>query len=327
MKKSVIFVSLFGLILTVWPASSSRAANNVAMDLCTSCTTAAQFQDYAMGHIPSGAYFWTSAGERMEVEFFIFNPNQSLASIITAHGPCLATVDGGLCTWHIMWDDMTGTTTEEQSTFSELAPSMSVYLPSSVANTFTGTSQEAAVSSWLETNLASADPPLNFVIMTIFPDESNAEYQVTATDPLTFSLVAGSGHAGNGEPENDSGEPVAATGVDVLTPPASFNIEQQVQATIALEQKEDSFDMGASPGLGSAGVSGGTGSLSLKYTSLGFSGMSNPPAPLSNGNAEQGAFSAFELNAGGMTSFDILVCTDGGHTKICAPPTTPPKGT
>ena len=192
----------------MFPVPPARAYN-VATDLSTTCDTAAAFQDYAMGHIPPGAEFWTSAGERMQVEFFLFNPDESLASILTADGPCLATVDGAPCTWHIMWDDLTGTTTEEQSTFSELAPSMSVQIPSSVADTFTGTSQEAAVSAWLETNLASADPPLDFVIMTIFPDESSAEYQVTASDPLTFSLVAGSGHAGNGEPENDSGEPVA----------------------------------------------------------------------------------------------------------------------
>ncbi len=307
---------------------SARAADNVAMDICTSCTNAAQFEDYAMGHIPSGAYFWTSAGERMQVGFFIFNPDPSLAAIIAAHGPCLATVDGGLCTWHLMWDDLTGTTTEEQSTFSELAPSMTIDIPSSVASTFTGTSQEAAVSAWLETNLAKAGPPFNFVIVTIFPDGSDAEYQVTATAPLTFSLVSGSGHAGNGEPLDDSGEPVAATGVDVLTPPVGFNVKQQIQGTMAQEQAADAFDMGTSPGLGSAGVSGGTGLLSSVNGPLGALGTSQSGEGKNPGKYSTPPPSSSWSYAADLSYWDVLICTaSGGKEKVCSPPTTPPKGT
>ncbi len=301
---------LFGLLLfavSIRPA----AALNVATDLCTSCTTAAQFQTYAESNIPSGAYFETSTGEKMQIEFFIFNPYDSLASVISAHGPCLSTADGAPCTWHIMWDDLTGTTTEEQSTFSELAPSMVVSLPASVADTFTGTSQEAAVSAWLGTNLASAGPPLDFVTLVVFPDGSEAEYQVTGTDPLTFSLVADSGHAGNGEPENDSGEPVSATTVDVLTSPASFNVLGQIHVTISLEQAADSFDMGTSPGLGSAGVSGGTGELSTAPNL----GCADCQASAWGGVApgeDSGATGFTIAQAAGLTYWDILT----GYTPL-----------
>ncbi len=230
------------------------ATNNLATDLCTSCTTAAQFLAYAQSNIPSGAYFETSTGEKMEVEFLIFNPDDSLASIISAHGPCLSTADGAPCTWDISWDNLTGTNTEEQHTFSVLAPSMVIHIPPSVATTFTGTSQASAVSGWLNANLGSADPPEGFVTLVAFPDGSSAEYQVTGTNPLAFSLVLDSGYGVNGEPENDSGEPVSTTAVDFLTPPASFNVQQQIVETITQEQKADSWDIGGPQNLGQAGV-------------------------------------------------------------------------
>ncbi len=249
MKKHVIFslIPLFGLILTVGSASLAQAAtNNLASDICTSCTSAAQFQAYAQSNIPSGAYFWTSTGEKMEVEFVIVNPDDSLASVIAAHGPCISTSDSASCTWDISWDNLTGTTTEEQNTFSTLAPSMGVHIPSSVASTFTGTSQASAVSAWLDSSLASANPPLGFVILTIFPDGSNAEYQVTGTSPLSFTFVLDSGHAANGEPENDSGEVVSAPQYTFVTGSASFNLKQLIATTIAQEEEAVQAEVGSS---------------------------------------------------------------------------------
>jgi hypothetical protein len=304
MKHVTFSLSLIlGLALFACLTASAWAVNNLATDLCTSCTTAAQFQTFAKSNIPSGAYFETATGPKMEVEFLIFNPDESLASVITAHGPCIATADGAPCTWDISWDNLTGTTAEEQSTFSELAPSMVVHIPSSVATTFTGTSEAPAVSGWLQANLASANPPQCFVTLVVFPDGSSAEYQVTGTNPLAFSFVLDSGHGANGEPENDSGEPISATSVDVLTSPARFNVLGQIQVTIAQEQAADTFDMGASPGLGSAGVSGGTGDLSTAPTfnctgcaSTSFSGISP--------GATSQSFSV--TNAANLTYWDML---------------------
>jgi hypothetical protein len=250
MKKLAFpLLSILGLALIV--LSPVRAAtNNLATDLCTSCTTAAQFQAYAQSNIPSGAYFETSTGEKMEVEFVIVNPDDSLASVITAHGPCLSTADGAPCTWDISWDNLTGTTGEEQNTFSTLTPSMGVQIPSSVASTFTGTSQASAVSAWLDSNLASANPPLYFVMQTIFPDGSEAEYQVTGTSPLSFSFVLDSGHAANGEPENDSGEVVSAPQYTFVTSSASFSLIQLLKVTLQQETAYDSAILGKAKGAG-----------------------------------------------------------------------------
>ena len=229
-------IPILGLALAVWPTTPARAAtNNLAMDLCTSCTTAAQFQAFAESNIPSGAYFETATGPKMEVEFVIVNPDDSLASVITAHGPCLSTADGAPCTWDISWDNLTGTNAEEQGMFSVLAPSMSIYLPASVASTFTGTSQAAAVSAWLNSNLASGNPPLGFVILTLFPDGSNAEYSVTGTDPLTFSFVLDSGHAADGNPENDSGELETPPAYTAVTSSVLFTLKELIAVTNSQE--------------------------------------------------------------------------------------------
>ena len=109
------------------------------------------------------------------------------------------------------------------------------------------------MSTWLNSNLASANPPLGFVTIVAFPDGSSAEYQVTGTNPLVFSFVLDSGYGANGEPENDSGEPVSTTAVDFLTPPASFNVKQQIATTTTLEQKLDAAIIG-NQRLGQAGV-------------------------------------------------------------------------
>jgi hypothetical protein len=253
MKKHVIFflIPLCGLVLTVWSTSPAQAANNIATDICTSCTTAAQFQAYAQSNIPSGAYFWTSTGEKMEVPFAIFNPDDSLASEITAHGPCISTSDGAPCTWDISWDNLTGTSTEEQNAFSMLAPSTGIQIPSSVASTFTGTSQASAVSAWLNSYLTSqsSNPPLGFVLLTIFPDGSSAEYQVTGTSPLSFTFVLDSGHAANGDPENDSGEVVSPPQYTFVTSSAFFNLKQAV-ASIQRETAYDQAILGKAKGAG-----------------------------------------------------------------------------
>ncbi len=236
MKHVTFSLSLIlGLALFAWLTASAWAVNNLATDLCTSCTTAAQFQTFAESNIPSGAYFETATGPKMEVEFVIVNPDDSLASDITAHGPCISTADGAPCTWDISWDNLTGTTAEEQGLFSVLAPTMVVHIPSSVASTFTGTSQAAAVSAWLNSNLASGNPPLGFVILTIFPDGSNAEYSVTGTDPLTFSFVLDSGHAANGEPENDSGELETPPAYTAVTSSVLFTLKELIAVTNSRE--------------------------------------------------------------------------------------------
>ena len=249
MKHATFSLSLIlGLALFAWLTASAWAVNNLATDLCTSCTTAAQFQAYAQSNIPSGAYFETATGPKMEVEFLIFNPDESLASVITAHGPCISTADGAPCTWDISWDNLTGTTPEEQGMFSVLAPTMAVHIPSSVASTFTGTSQAAAVSAWLNSNLASGNPPLGFVILTLFPDGSNAEYQVTGTSPVQFTFVLDSGHAADGNPENDSGELETPPAYTAVTSSVIFNLKDLIGVTNSREAEAAQVKLALSRG-------------------------------------------------------------------------------
>ncbi len=91
-------------------------------------------------------------------------------------------------------------------------------------------------------------------MLVAFPDGSSAEYQVTGINPLTFSFVLGSGHATNGEPENDSGELVSTSPYNAVTSPTEFSVKQQIAQTISQEQKTDSWEIGPQ-NLGQAGLS------------------------------------------------------------------------
>ena len=88
---------------------------------------------------------------------------------------------------------------------------------------------------------------------------------------------------------------------------ASFNVLGQIKVTIAQEQAADSFDVGVSQGLGSAGVSGGTGDLSglpslgcMKCQASAFGGF----APGEGPDASATGFSFAQ--AANLTYWDIL---------------------
>ena len=191
MKHATFSLSLIlGLALFACLTASAWAVNNLATDLCTSCTTAAQFQTFAESNIPSGAYFETATGPKMEVEFLIFNPGASLAAAISVHGSCLSTADGAPCSWDMTWIEETGSTTDMEQDFEELAPSLAIAVPPSVAPTFTGTSQASAVSAWLAQETAGVVAPLGADVLTVFPDGSSAEYTVTGTNPTAYGFVS-----------------------------------------------------------------------------------------------------------------------------------------
>jgi hypothetical protein len=240
MKHATFSLSLIlGLALFACLTASAWAVNNLATDLCTSCTTAAQFQTFAESNIPSGAYFETATGPKMEVEFLIFNPGASLAAAISVHGSCLSTADGAPCSWDMTWIEETGSTTDMEQDFEELAPSLAIAVPPSVAPTFTGTSQASAVSAWLAQETAGVVAPVGADVLTVFPDGSSAEYTVTGTNPTAYGFVSGSGHAADGDPENDSGELVGSVTYTQLTPAVGFNIKSLIQATNAQEAAAD----------------------------------------------------------------------------------------
>ena len=137
--------------------------------------------------------------------------------------------------------------------FEEMAPSLAIEIPASVATTFTGTSQASVVSAWLAQETAGASATLDADLLTIFPDGSSAEYEVIGTNPTSYGFVSGSGHAADGEPENDSGEPVSASTYIQLTPSLQFNIKTQIQTTIALEAAADKATIGCTNCLNMSG--------------------------------------------------------------------------
>lgn len=122
----------------------------------------------------------------------------------------------------------TATTGQLQQFYTEQAPPLVTDIPSSVATTFTGTSQAAVVSAWLDQESSGVSVPLGTIVVTIFPDGSNADYSVTATNPTTYSFVSGSGHDSEGAPESDSGAVLTATLYTQLTSPLTFGLKNDL---------------------------------------------------------------------------------------------------
>lgn len=235
--KLVPFLAVLGLALAAPPAMAA-----LALYECTSCTTVAAFQNYAEGAYSSNGW----EAEHINVGFDIFNSSAALAASIHVRAFCFSTADGVPCKWDYMWVDSTGSATDLQQFFEAAAPSIAIQIPSSVATTFTGTSQAPAVSAWLDQETAGAIATLGADMLTVFPDGSSAEYQVTGTNPMTLSFVSGTGHAANGQPENDSGQLVSVSQYTQLTPSLSINIASRFQLNNTQEAAIDQAEMGSS---------------------------------------------------------------------------------
>jgi hypothetical protein len=219
MKKHVVLALTPILVqaLFVLSAGSARAVpRNLVMAACTSCTTVTAFQDYAQSDIPSGAYYINSAGTpHVEAFFNIYNPNSHEAAFIGLGGACLSTADGTPCSWNYEWTDP-GSIPEMQQDYEEIFPPLGVEIPSSVASTFTGATQAPTIESWLANETQSDPPPVETVILAVFPDGSDAEYIVVGSSPLSYGFVSGRGHASDGVPIDDSGDTVAVPTFDSL---------------------------------------------------------------------------------------------------------------
>ena len=238
------FLAVLGLAFAAPPAMAA-----LALYECTSCTTVAAFQSYAQTAYSSNGW----EAEHMNIGFDIFNSSAALAASIHVRAICLSTADGVPCSWDYMWVDSTGSTTDLQQFFEEMAPSLAIQVPSSVATTFTGTSQASAVSAWLDQATAGAIATLGADMLTVFPDGSSAEYQVTGTNPMTLSFVSDTGHAANGQPENDSGQLISVSQYTQLTPSLQFNIGSRFQLNNTQEAAIDKAEIG-SPSLNNSGT-------------------------------------------------------------------------
>ncbi|MHB1544937.1 MAG: hypothetical protein ACYCS1_11635 [Gammaproteobacteria bacterium] len=294
------FLAAFGLAFYATPA---LVVSNLALDECTNCTTVAAFQSDAAQNIPSGAYFFVHGTPHVEAQFLIFNPPASLAAAISVHGICLSTADGAPCQWDLTWVEETGTTAGMEQFFEEMAPSLAIRIPSSVATTFTGTAQSAAVSAWLDQEISGVPAPLGAALVTIFPDGSSAEYQVIGVNPTGYGFLSGSGHAANGQPENDSGEQVSSSTYTQLTPSLAFNISALIKATIAQEAAADKADIG------------------IPIDNLNTSGTVSLSTALSLTAANGGP------STGQGSQLVSTWCMSSGSTAAsCQPPPIPPKG-
>ncbi len=222
--------------IVIFLAARYAMAGGMAAETCSSCTTLPQFQQYASQHIPAGAY---SSGDLTIVHFMLVNPGAGLFATMTYEH----FYDDGTGQWVNQWFWGTNSTAEMEQDFAVVAPQLAVQIPSSVATTFTGTSQAAAVSTWLVQDSAGVAVPLGTVVVTVFPDSSGAEYQVTGTNPLTYSFVSNTGHAANGDPENDSGEELSPPTYNGLTSQQTISTKP-IQAQLAHDEKVEQSTFG-----------------------------------------------------------------------------------
>ncbi len=225
------------------PVSRAMATGLIVQE-CTSCTSLAAFQSDAYSTpIPASVY----SGTRMSVLFEIVNPGAHLLASITVRGFCISTADGAPCRWNYVWTDNTNSMAELEQAFAVVAPQLAIRIPSSVASTFTGTAQASAVSAWLAQESSGVAVPLGTVTVTTFPDGSSAEYQVTGTNPTSYSFVSGSGAAANGDPESDSGVVLTPATYEPLTSSLTFNVPQpspKLLALLALDEAVESANIG-----------------------------------------------------------------------------------
>ncbi len=228
--KGLNIIFLLGFAVLVFMVGRARAGN-LAAEECTSCMTLPMFQQYAAQHMPSGAY---SSGDLTLVHFILVNPGAALLATMTYEH----FYDDGTGQWINRWFWGTNSTAEMEQDFAVAAPQLAVQIPTSLATSFAGTSQQSAVSDWLVQDSAGAAVPLGTVVVTVFSDGSGAEYQVTGTNPLTYGFVSNTGHAANGDPENDSGEvltPLTFYGLTsyVTFPPKSLRARLAYDAKVA----------------------------------------------------------------------------------------------
>ena len=234
-------------------AAGSAMATGLVVETCTSCTTLAAFQNEAADTIPASAY-----NNMVTDRFIIVNPSASLLANILYHSVCLSTADGAPCTLHQSWAYATNSIPEMEEAYEMAAPPLAVQIPASVADTFTGTAQAPAVSAWLAQESSGVAVPLNTVVLTTYADGSSAEYQVTGTDPTSYSLISDSGRTPDGLPVNDSGQPINMTSYTTMSQPVTFNptYHKELLAQIAWEIAHEEVTIGPHPCTTQACMSG-----------------------------------------------------------------------
>ena len=179
-------------------ASPARATGDATM-VCSYCTMPGQFAAVAQNDAEANHYGGTT-------RYWVLNPSLKELAIVRVF---------------LIWDQeshewlggatpLTGSVGAMTQAWDVVVPDgfAPVEVPTSVAATFTGSSEAPTVSAWLEQHFPGAGLPLDALGLVAFSDGSWGEYQVVSTAPLTFQFVLNTGHSASGWPLNDSGQPI-----------------------------------------------------------------------------------------------------------------------
>ena len=206
--------------------SSAAFANGRGLLLCNTCTTVSDFSNLAENWVFSNANLQLNGVEIYQ--FAIFNPTDKLlGEVSVTHFYDRET--GGSST-HVR--NLTGTVADMQQAYKTAIPDLGLtYIPSNVASTYTGSSQQQVVGPYLASYFSDSNPVQGQTTLAVFPDYSSAVYQLTNAGTSDWTFVHNSGHDSNGEPLSDNVQPVttAPPPGTIMTPPIPADGGQIIQ--------------------------------------------------------------------------------------------------
>lgn len=206
---SILVGGLLALVFIL--AAPPAHANGQAMVECDNCTTVSGFRQEARGlaiqwNLPVGNYL-----------FAVLNQQDKLLGQIKV----IRDYEGELGRWITGTVMLTSSLDAMSSAFQVAVPDLdSVDVPTSVAMTFTGTSQADAVAAFLHNHFAGTTVNAGETVRTIFADGSGAVYRLADFSAQSWAFASGSGFASDGAPLADDGSALTYTRppATVLTP-------------------------------------------------------------------------------------------------------------
>ncbi|MGH8274389.1 MAG: hypothetical protein ACRES9_09110 [Gammaproteobacteria bacterium] len=195
----LLFSSLF---------STNALADGHGVLRCDNCTTVSQFSNTA------GSYAEMQSLGVGHYRFVVVNPNAKLLGIIIV----TRMVDregGGYITLKVA---LTGTVGEMQQDYRAIMPDEGIVdIPTSIANTYTGSNQQSSISTYLSNYFSGSNFAQNVTVLVLFADNSNTVYQLTNAVNNDWTLVSYTGHDPDGNGLDDDGQPFAISPIPSQT--------------------------------------------------------------------------------------------------------------